>query len=111
MPALSAERERQARAEAEHKYRVTLSQLEALTDHEGRLREEKADLERRLANTAHDLKEVSRELLGRAGAGSGNDGRSRRQGPRRRRKELRRAGRTGEGWKRLGRSLKGIGKC
>ena len=52
------DRERQARAEAEHKYRVTLSQLEALTDHETRLREEKADVERRLASTRHDLKEV-----------------------------------------------------
>ena len=55
----SVERERQARAEAEHKYRVTLNQLEALTDHETRLREEKADVERRLASTTHDLKEVS----------------------------------------------------
>ncbi|XP_037073648.1 rho-associated protein kinase 1-like isoform X2 [Pollicipes pollicipes] len=57
----SAERERQARTEAEHKYRVTLTQLEALTDHETRLREEKADLERRLASSLHDLKEAGRK--------------------------------------------------
>ncbi|XP_043227647.1 rho-associated protein kinase 1-like isoform X1 [Amphibalanus amphitrite] len=57
----SVERERQARAEAEHKYRVTLTQLEALTDHESRLREEKADVERRLASTMHDLKEAGRK--------------------------------------------------
>lgn len=48
--------------ELDGKYRVTLSQLDALTRKDQERQQEKRDLEKRLALLQHDLKEAQRKV-------------------------------------------------
>lgn len=61
---LSAEVEHQRNQveELEGKYKVTLSQLEALTRKDHERQQEKRDLEKKLALLQHDLKEAQRKV-------------------------------------------------
>ena len=61
---LSAEVEHQKNQveELDGKYRVTLSQLDALTRRDQERQHEKRDLEKRLALLQHDLKEAQRKV-------------------------------------------------